>query len=122
MILQQPLPIPPDMPIKSAKEVLTKYKKFFTKDFVGRVAIKLAQNTYYFGAAGSTITECACKNTRSKPTGYHEIRTSSRTLRPLSLKLSGRNASTPLLGLATVQEIEFLHTPYSYDINFVSLP
>ena len=51
-------PISPHMPIKTADEVMSKYKRFMTKDSVGRVAIKLARNTYFGEAVlgASTIT------------------------------------------------------------------
>ena len=42
----EPLPIPPNMPIKTTEEVLAKYDRYMTKDSVGRVAVKLAINTY----------------------------------------------------------------------------
>ena len=47
MKLQEPMPIPSKMPIKTAEEVIAKYNKYMTKDLVGRVAVKLARNTYF---------------------------------------------------------------------------
>ena len=55
---QEPLAIPEDMPRKTADEVFAKYSKYVTKDLIGRVATKLARNTY-FGQevlAGSTVS------------------------------------------------------------------
>ena len=41
------MPIPDYMPIKTAEEVFAKYKKYLTQDLVGRMAAKLARNTYF---------------------------------------------------------------------------
>ena len=45
--LTVPMPIPDYMPIKTAEEVFAKYDKFLTSDMIGRVAVKLARNTFF---------------------------------------------------------------------------
>lgn len=41
------MPIPDHMPNKTAEEVFAKYEKYLTQDLIGRVAAKLARNTYF---------------------------------------------------------------------------
>jgi hypothetical protein len=41
------MPIPEYMLLKTAEEVFVKYDKYLTKDLIGRVAVKLARNTYF---------------------------------------------------------------------------
>ena len=45
--LTVPMPILDYMPIKTAEEVFAKYEKYLTQDLIGRVAAKLARNTYF---------------------------------------------------------------------------
>ena len=45
--LTVPLPISSYMPLKSAEAVFTKYKDYITEQCVGRLATKLARNTYF---------------------------------------------------------------------------